>query len=958
MTPGHTVRVALFLGASASATGAQVAPIDFARDVRPILAARCYTCHGPDEGAREARLRLDTAEGLAKQLGSDHLVLAGSPEESELFLRVTDEDPDWRMPPAETGPPLDEAEVDVLRRWIEEGAAWSSHWAFAPSREVAPPEVEDDSWPRNPIDAFVLARLEAENLSPAPEADRRTLLRRVTLDLVGMTPTVEELEAFLADDAPGAYERVVERLIASPHYAERQARHWLDLARYADSHGFTIDGSRSMWPWRDWVVNAIDSGMPYDQFTVEQLAGDLLPDATNAQLVATGFQRNTQINQEGGAKDEENRVNAVFDRVETTGAVWLGSTLSCARCHSHKYDPVTQTEYYQLFAFYNQTEDGGVSSEPSVLVTDDESQRAVDEFDAERARLEAELVRVELAARAGWTTWIPARATGSNGPELRVGEDASIRSIGHSPQTSDYVLDGPAPAAGVAALRLEALPHASLPKGGPGRSGSGNFVLERVRLYARRVASEEPSEFTELELARASADYSQGFGPEGGNPYPVQAALEDEAKQGWAVQPRFGRPHVAHFELAEPLPAGSWELRVVLEQNWGSGHVLGRFRLALATAQEPVPEASVPGEWTDAWDALVAQRATRPELPSSLVLRERVVPRPNHLFRRGDFLDPGPQVVPGYPAAMNHFARDARPKDRLDLARWLVDPRNALVQRVTVNRWWQRYFGLGLVETENDLGIRGADPSHPDLLEWLARELVAREFSMKAVHRLIVTSATYRQSSRPRAELATRDPNNRLLARQSRLRIEAECIRDSALRASGLLSTKRGGPPLQPPQPDGVFAFTQSSRSWKASQGEDRFRRSLYTRLWRAATYPFHLTFDAPAANVTCTRRGRSSTPLQALTLANDPMVLEIAAGLGERLAASEEAGGGALGLGFELCLARQPSPRERALLESLWAKQERRELDAGLDAAAARRGAWTAVARVLFNLDEFVTRE
>ncbi len=925
--------------------------VDFARDVRPILAGRCYTCHGPDEATREARLRLDKLSVLA----DSELVNPGAPEGSELYLRLVEEDPDYRMPPPASGASLSEAEVATLRRWIEQGAETSGHWAYEPFHQVRVPEVEDGSWPLNEIDRFVLAELEERGLAPSPEADRRTLLRRASLDLVGMVPTPEQVGRFLADTEPGAYERAVDRLLDSTQYAERWARHWLDLARYADSHGYTIDGGRSMWPYRDWVITAIDQDMPFDRFTIEQLAGDLLPEPTNAQLVATGFHRNTQINQEGGAKDEENRVNAVIDRVDTTGAVWLGSTLACARCHSHKYDPISQTEYFQLFAFFNQTEDGGVSSEPSVLVTDEKTAPALAEFEDREDELQRALQEAESDALSGWTAWAPARATGSNGPELRLGEDLSIRSIGHNPQTSDYVLEGSAPLARVAALRIEALPDLRLPHHGPGRSGSGNFVLERVRLFARPAGG---GDFEELELEGAEASYSQGFGPEGGSLYPVTAALEDEPKKGWAVSPRFGQPHVAHFELSQPLPEGDWELRLVLEQNWGTNHVLGRFRVAFAGASDEAGAPVVPVAWSEAWQRVEEHARSRPRLPSTLVMRERATPRPNHVFVRGDFLSPGASVTPGFPSAMQSFEWSGPPATRLDLARWLVDPRNALAHRVTVNRWWQRYFGAGLVPTERDFGVRGAEPSHPELLEWLAQELVARGFSMKAMHRLMVTSATYRQSSRRRPELDELDPRNRLLARQSRLRVEAEVIRDSALRASGLLTDAVGGPPVQPPQPEGVFAFTQSRKSWEAAQSADRFRRTLYTRLWRSSTYPFLLTFDAPAADVACTRRGRSSTPLQALTLANDPMILELAEGLGAELRAAQAAGGDGIAQGFERCLARPPSESEHRLLAEHRSQVAERELAAGSTEERAERHSWTALSRVLLNLDEFLTRE
>lgn len=930
----------------APVVGAQ--EVDYNRDIRPILADHCFTCHGPDEGTREARLRLDTLAGLEKPLGRDHLILPGEPEESELFLRVTEEDEDYRMPPVESGEPLAAEQVDLLRRWIEQGAAWEAHWAYAPFDDVQLPSVSDAAWSEHPIDRFVHARLEREGAAPSEEANRRTLLRRVSLDLVGLTPTPEELQAYLADGEPGAYERVVERLLASSAYAEHQARLWLDLARYADSHGFTIDGGRSMWPYRDWVVDAIDADMPFDEFTREQLAGDLFESPTRSQLIATGFHRNTQINQEGGAKDEENRVNAVIDRVDTTGSVWLGSSLTCARCHTHKYDPISQTEYFQVFAFYNQTVDGGVSSEPSLLVPDEDDLESLLEFEEEDRRLSSQLDDVQRAASADWNWWVPQRATGSNGPELRVEEDRSIRSIGQNPVTSVYVLEGAAQE-GARALRLEALPDLGLSGRGPGRSGNGNFVLNRLRLYHREPGEEE---FSERPLISSEASYSQGFGPEGGNLYPVAGALDDEAGTGWAVSPRFGKPHVAHFEWEDALPAG--DVRIELYQDFGSHHVLGRFRVAFAGQTST---ASVPEAWEMAWNAWTEHQKLRPRMPSTLVMRDREVKRPNRLFIRGDFLNPGKTVVPGVPAALRSFDYEGEFETRLDLANWLTDPRNALVHRVTVNREWQHFFATGIVETESDFGIRGAPPSHPELLEWLAREFVRQGFSRKELHRTIVTSRAYRQSSAPRPELDALDPRGRLLGRQSRWRVNAEVIRDSALRVSGALSAKRGGPPVQPPQPAGVFAFTQSKKSWKPAEGEDRYRRTLYTRLWRSSTYPFLTTFDAPVANVTCTRRGRSNTALQALTMANDPMVLEIAALFGERLRDAGASDRERLTSAFENALGRPGSERELEILLGHLERVRALRNAEGLDALEVEAKAWAAVARVIFNLDEFVTR-
>ena len=941
-------------GAAGAAPAGQA--VSWSRELRPILAQHCFACHGPDAKRREAELRLDTAAGEGSDLSDESIVRAGAPDESELLRRITSADKSERMPPAEHGPALDAAEIELVRRWIEQGARWEAHWSFSPLRSVTPPEVSRPELVRNPIDRFVLAELERRGLQPAPEADARTLLRRVSLDLIGMPPSEAELQDFLNDPRADAYEAVVERLLASPQHAERWARHWLDLARYADSHGYTIDGGRSMWPYRDWVVAAIDADMPFDQFTLEQLAGDLLPAPTNAQLVATGFHRNTQINQEGGAKDEENRIKAVFDRVDTTATVWLGSTLACARCHDHKFDPLSQREYFSLFALFDQSEDGGISSGPKVLLTDERSAPLLAAFEARRAAARLELERAEAAGRTGWSAWRPARATASNGPELHLEADASIRSIGHNPQTSVYVLEGAAPRDGLRALRLEALPDADLSAHGPGRSGSGNFVLERVRLYARAAGSEE--DFVELAFASATADYSQGFGPEGGNLYPVAGALDDAPRSGWAVSPRVGQPHVAHFALGRALPPGEHELRLELHQNWGSNHVLGRFRVAFDQAGARLREPEVGADWLAAWRAEESLAGEQPRLPSSLVMRERALPRETRLMRRGNFQDLGQRVEGGFPAAMNAFAPEALARDRLDLARWLCDRRNALVQRVTVNRWWQRFFGLGLVETEGDFGLRGALPTHPDLLEWLAAELVRRDYSMKAMQRLIVTSATYRRSSRP-SELAREvDPLDRLLSHQTRLRLDAECIRDSALRASGLLDARLGGPPVQPPQPEGVFDFTQSRKSWKADEGGDRYRRSLYTRIWRSSTYPFHVTFDAPVANVSCTRRGRSSTALQALTLANDPMILELATALGRRACAQRAGDEARLRHAFELCLARQPRPQELALLQAHLDGQRGRLSAQGLAPESLEERAFGAIGRVLFNLDEFITRE
>ena len=495
--------------------------------------------------------------------------------------------------------------VEVLAQvqGVEQDAAPPPHWAYAPFRAVDPPTVSEASWVVNSIDRFVLARLEGEGLTLSAPADRRTLIRRLSLDLVGMSPTLDELETFLADDRADAYERLVDRLLASPHYAERWARHWLDLARYADSNGYTIDGARSMWPYRDWVIQAITEGMPFDQFTIEQLAGDLLDNPTNAQVVATGFHRNTQINQEGGAKDEENRVNAVIDRTNTTGAIWLGSTLACAQCHTHKFDPLPHVEYYRMLAFFDQTQDGGVSVGPAVQVTDDTSAPRLERFESMRLRLGTQLDVAARAAAYGWTRWTPTVALASEGPELSIAADASIRSIAHNPQTSVYDLEGSVPGPGIAAIRLEVLPDLALPVHGPGRAADGSFVLSRMRLLARSSGTDNP--FEERPFSRADADYASSGNP--ASEGPVAGALSDAAGTGWAVAPRVGEAHVAVFQLAEPL-AGAFDIRLELRHDHGRNHVLGRFRVSFAPGAAAGPV--VTDVWRAAWAAVVAQ--TRP----------------------------------------------------------------------------------------------------------------------------------------------------------------------------------------------------------------------------------------------------------------------------------------------------------------------------------------------------------
>jgi hypothetical protein len=792
--------------------------VDYLRDVKPILTSQCVSCHGAVKP--RAGLRLDTAAAALKGNASGPAVVPGSSDDSTLILAVLGESSGERMPLKRA--PLSAGQVDTLRAWIDQGAKApadetpgtpAAHWAFVAPRRPELPTLDDPAWSRNPIDRFIARRLAREGLTPAPEADRSTLVRRVSLDLIGLLPTLAEQDEFLADTRPDAYERLVERRLASPQYGERWARPWLDLARYADSNGYSIDAPRSIWSYRDWVIDALNRDQPFDQFTIDQLAGDLRPGATMAQRVATGFHRNTPINQEGGIDLEQFRVESIVDRVNTTATTWLGLTLGCAQCHDHKYDPITQREYYGLFAFFNNADEPTIEiAEPDLLARRDKIRTALAAF---HKRLAAEHPEVQEKERA-WEKTLKTEFTTDQPPEIK---DAFDR------------------------------------------------LPEKRTLSQRRGL---------IELFLVHTD----------DP---------------ALKP-------LHEELAPLL-------------------------------------------------------AAMPRIESTMVMRERTEPRGTHVMLGGDFTRPGDAVPPDVPAvlpAMDPPGEGKSGRNRLDLARWLVDPDQPMTARVTVNRLWQAYFGKGLVETENDFGLQGTPPSHPELLDWLATELVEKGWSLKAIHRLIVTSMTYRQSSRSRPRLAEIDPDNRLLARQSRLRLDAEVIRDAALAASGLLTTRIGGPSVFPPQPDGVMTLGQMRRKWEESTGPDRYRRGLYTFFWRATPHPSLMVFDAPNAVQACTRRARSNTPLQALTLLNDQASIEFAGALAERvLAEAPPSDPARIGLAFRLCLSREPTPKEtRTLLAVL--DQERAEAGAGSHGGDAETtlAAWTTAARVLLNLDEFITRE
>ncbi len=951
--------------------------VSFSREIQVLLSDRCYQCHGPDEGSRKGGLRLDVREDALKAGDEGAAIVPGKPDQSLMLQRIMETDPDLRMPPPESGKSLSAQEVERLRLWIEQGAEYRNHWAFEPIRR---PKVPNDSAiaelygdaSLSPIDAYVGRRLLKVGLTPSPLADRRTLIRRVHLDLLGLPPSLEALHAYLNDTQPGAYERMLDQALESPHFGEKWGRHWLDQARYADTHGYTIDSQRSIWPYRDWVIQAINEDLPFDQFTIEQLAGDLMQNPTRDNLVATGFHRNTLVNQEGGTDREQFRNEAVVDRVNTTGAVWLGLTVGCAQCHTHKYDPLTQHEYYQLFAFFNSGKDVN-SAGPTLSLPgpEDEEKRTQLEASIREARQELKAYQAkgqsaeesESTSKEGTVDW-----TFLEPVDLRSGGETTFKGLGDgsslasgatsSPET--YTFRTGSPGGRWTALRLEVLTHPSLPKGGPGRAGNGNFVLSDIALESGALKAS---------WLHAHADHSQPR-------YDVTAAIDTDPITGWAINgaKRVNVQRTAVF-LMDPLeiPKGeSVEIRLHFPER-PEGYSIGRFRLAMTGA--PLRQLGLPDPEGDRLTKRLKKledqlKNLNKGVPSTMVMEELDKPRETHVHIRGDFLRKGDQVTPDTPAFLPSLKADQTYPGRLDLARWLVRPDHPLTARVVVNRMWMRLFGKGLVETENDFGLQGTPPTHPELLDWLADHFIRNGWSRKQLLRTIMTSVTYRQSSQSRPELVKADPLNQLLGAQARIRVDAESVRDMALAASGLLVPKIGGPSVYPPQPDGVYAFTQRRASWPTSKGPDRYRRAMYTFFMRSAPHPLFTTFDAPAFNTTCTRRPRSNTPLQALTLANDSAFFEMNQALGKLLQSAEGAPSERIEQAFLRCLSRPPTSEESRMLEGYFETQHAAfkadpeaaaEVTGGASSAkadAAGQAAWVLVARILMNLDEFITRE
>ena len=1001
--------------------------VEFNRDIRPLLSSKCYACHGPDEETRETELRLDQRSSALKSKA----IVPGKPKQSELVKRILSHDPEVVMPPSDADETLTDHERTLLQQWIQEGAEYQEHWAFLPLQQPKIPQLKSGMQVTHPVDRFIRFRLEQEQLSHSRQADRYTLIRRVSLDLTGLPPTPEEADAFVSDQSEDAYELLVDRLLASPRYGERWARVWLDLARYADTNGYEKDRPRSIWPYRDWVIRALNDDMPFDQFSIEQLAGDMLPHATIDQKVATGFHRNTMLNEEGGIDPLEYRFYAMVDRVATTGTIWMGLTVGCAQCHSHKYDPLSQTDYYQMMALLNNAE------EPDLIVPSKEIQHRRLQWEKQIEALEQQLSNKfpvknkqpvtpqnrakhlegqfrtwyseEKAKAVDWKLLKPFRLS-SNLPKLTVQSDGSILSRGDITKRDLFTLDFniTRDMLPLSTVRLEVLPDDRLPAQGPGRAyyegRKGDFFL-----------SEWETRFEEKPLEMEHPSHSYGKISIGSGNANAGNVLDSNGSTGWSTSGAEGLRNVLVLNLKEPVDRpGKLTIELLFERHFAAS--LGRFRFwygsqdGIATASrlplkletvvlkefEQLSEAEQNAMLREfllatpllkkAREPLERLKKQRPRFPTTMVFSERSADniRPTFRHHRGEYLSPKEQVQPDLPELFGTLAENETP-NRLTFARWLVSPENPLIARVTVNRAWQAFFGQGIVRTSGDFGTQGALPTHPQLLDWLASEFIRSGWSMKKLHRLIVTSATYKQQSHVPKELLDRDPQNEYLARGARFRVDAELIRDMMLKSSGYLSTKMYGPSVYPPQPASVTALAYGNTSWKASTGEDRYRRSLYTFSKRTSPFAAYTVFDGPTGESCLARRNRSNTPLQALTLLNDEMFLEMSRHLIQEIwnkhpdwfLTAKQSGnqkGNAKRIAtviFRRFLTRHPSQVELNNMFIFQQKQQERFAMGSLSSAKvfptqknrfsaelhAELASWSLLARVLMNLDETITR-
>lgn len=1020
----------LLIAGFATAPVAGAEPVSFAEQVRPLLSGKCFQCHGNDAASRKAGLRLDVADPGPE---SPKVIEPGDPAASELLKRITAADPEDRMPPPAHGEALTPDEIDVIRAWIAEGAPRTAHWAFTTPDRPLVPEAADPGWPRNPIDHFVLARLEREDLAPAPEADRLTLLRRLSLDLTGLPPTLAQIERVQNDTSDAWYEALVDRLLASPHYGEHWARHWLDAAQYADSDGFEKDKPRQVWSWRDWVIDAFNEDKPYNAFLIEQIAGDLLPDATPDQQVATGFLRNSMINEEGGADPEQFRMEAMFNRMDLVGRAMLGLTVACAQCHDHKYDPLTQAEYYQMMAFLNNSHERVMT----VYSEEEQAQRETilgligdieTEIKEERPGWGEEMAAwAETAKAAPDPDWevldLTFDDTSAAGQKCLPQDDGSYLVQGYAPTRFAPKMTATTELGKITAIRLDLLTDPNLPRGGPGRSIYGGLALSEMEM--RVTADDTPiaqyGEWTPVKIASAVATVNPparelgvefaGRDPESDETRvtgPIDMAIDGDNDTAWTtdIDPgRRNRDQYAIFTLEEPLviePGMTLAFRLGQHHGgWNSddnqNNNIGRFRISVTDAEDtpsvalpPAVKTALAAETPDEDTLFRYWRTTAPDLArvnqridglwqahpigtTQLVLEERETPRTTHLLARGDFLSPKEAVEPGVPAFLHPLAADGTP-DRLDFARWVASKESPTTARAYINRVWQRIFGEGLVATTADFGLQGEAPSHPALLDWLATEFMDSGWRVKDLHRLIVTSAAYRQDARVTPELLARDPDNRLLARGARFRVEGETVRDIALAASGLLNDRVGGPSVNPPAPQFLFEPPASygPKTWETDEGPAAYRRALYTFRFRSVPYPALQVFDSPTGEAPCTRRDRSNSPLQALTALNEPLFYESAIALArETLQSASGDDRDRIAHAFRRCTTRAPEPAEVDTLFAFLEDQRARIAAGALDPAAilspidiapearpADLAAWTLTARVLLNLDETIVRQ
>ena len=1077
---------------SAPPPQAAAKPVDFNRDIRPILSDTCFKCHGPDEHARMANLRLDETEGLFVDRGGYRIIVPGHSAQSKLYQKISSKDDSFRMPPIYSGRTLTPKQIELFKEWIDQGAKWDTLWSLVPPKRPPVPEVKDKTWARNPIDNFVLARLESEGLKSSPEADRATLLRRVYFDLTGLPPTPAEIDAFLADHSPDAYEKRVDQLLASPHYGERMAMPWLDVARYADTHGYHIDSLRDMWVWRDWVIKAFNQNMPFDEFVLDQVAGDLLPNATDDEKVASGFNRNHMITLEGGAIPEEYHVEYVVDRVSTTSTAFLGLTMGCARCHDHKFDPITQKDFYRFFAFFNTVPERGLdgfegNAVPVLPMPSHAQQQQLEEVKTQIAATLATLPEKEVLAqrnewqklaltsiaeptREGLTAYFPfdgdlTDASGNHhdakavrgeavyeeaivakGADFSPETQVSFGTQGDFERTKPFALAlwvEPAPAHGVEVLQKRDAGknwHGwELAFDDPTYSGN----QKRMAHFQMRLAGRWPVDAIEVENKEPLAldgphhlmiDYD-GSGKASGirlyvDSKPVESeVLKDQLKGEFRTSvpleigdKSLGTPFEGRLddlriynrtlngaeveELAISLPARS----LLLALDGRPAEEIAALQPEKPPKEVQIGEADKAQTKEDKEKALEKERQTRlsdyflehaaaekerglyaqlkelrkeranlkDAIPTVMIMAEMQKPRDTFVLGRGQYDNPKDKVTPGVPAVLPPMA-PGLPMNRLGLAKWIVSPANPLAARVAVNRYWQEYFGAGIVKTSEDFGSQGEQPSNPTLLDWLATEFVATGWNVKAMQRLIVTSATYRQSSHVTPELEERDPENRLLARGPRFRLPAELIRDNALAVSGLLDDRIGGPSVYPYQPKGLweemaFGSGFTGQTYTESTGRELYRRSMYT-VWKRTVPPAALvTFDAPDREKCTARRSITDTPLQALVLMNDPTYVEAARFLAARMIAE---GGTApvarIQYAFRLATGRIPDSQETAVLveaanEALADFRQHRDEAAALLTVGASKSnqsqdpqelaAWTTVASMILNLDETITKE